>query len=173
MSSIIERILKQQSEQRIKRIFENLKDGEFKLTSPFDSKYNCIAYAADDNSKWWWAVETAMVGNDVFWFNNIPSQATLENFILAFGKLGYQSCENAELEKGFEKVAIYVSTKDEIHAPKGSLTHMARQLPNGKWTSKLGNDVDISHDTLQCLEGRVYGIVKQILKRPKNDFLNK
>ncbi len=165
MSSIIARILKQQTEARIKRVFENLKDGEFELTSPFDPKYNCIAHAADDDSKWWWAVDTAMAGNDVFWFNNIPNQATLENFILAFGTLGYQPCENSELEKGFEKVAIYVSTKDKLDSPKGSPTHMARQLLNGKWTSKLGHDVDISHNSLQSLEGKVYGKVKQILKR--------
>ncbi len=103
----------------------------------------------------------------MFWFNNIPSQAILENFILAFGKLGYETCENSELEENFEKVAIYVSTKDEIYTPKEMPTHMARQLSNGKWTSKLGQDVDISHDFLQSVEGETYGEVKQILKRPK------
>lgn len=167
MSSIITKILIEQAERRIKQVFENLKDGEFEITSPFDAKYNCIAHAADDNEKWWWAVDTKTADNDVFWFNNIPGQATLENFILAFQKLGYQLCDNAELEKDFEKVAIYTSTKDEIHAPKGTPTHIARQLPNGKWTSKLGQDVDISHNTLNSVEGNLYGIVKQILKRPK------
>ena len=167
MSSIIANILAEQAEQRIKQVFENLKDGEFEITSPFDAKYNCIAHAAEDDSRWWWAVDTKTAGNDVFWFNNIPSQATLENFILAFQKLGYQPCKNAETEEGFEKVAIYVSTKDETHAPKGTPTHIARQLPNGKWTSKLGQDVDISHSTLNNLEGNLYGIVKEILKRPK------
>ena len=28
-------------------------------------------------------------------------------------------------------------------------------------------DVDISHNTLNSVEGNLYGIVKQILKRPK------
>lgn len=165
MSSIIAKILKEQAEKRIKQAFENLKDGEFEITSPFDAKYNCIAHAAGDDSKWWWAIDKNIAGNDVFWFNNIPSQAILENFILAFGKLGYEPCENSEFEETFEKIAIYVSTKDEIHAPKGTPTHMARQLSNGKWTSKLGQDVDISHDTLQSIEGTIYGEVKQILKR--------
>ncbi len=87
--------------------------------------------------------------------------------ISVFKKLDYEPCENSELEDDFEKVAIYVSTKDEIHAPKGSVTHMARQLSDGKWTSKLGEDVDISHNTLQAVEGNVYGVVKQILKRQK------
>ena len=167
MSSVIAKILSRQAATRIKQVFENLKDGEFEITSPFDAKYNCIAHAADDNEKWWWAVDTKTAGNDVFWFNNIPSQATLENFILAFQKLGYQPCDNAELEKDSEKIAIYISTKDEIHSPKGTPTHMARQLSSGKWTSKLGQDVDISHRTLNSVEGNLYGIVKQILKHPK------
>jgi hypothetical protein len=167
MSSIIAKIRQQEAPERIKRVFSNLKDGEFELTSPFDSKYNCIAHAAEKNNIYWWSVDKALVGNDVFWFNNVPGEATLENFIAAFRKLGYEPCENSEPEQDFEKVAIYVSTKDEIHAPKGSVTHMARQLSDGKWTSKLGEDVDISHNTLQAVEGNVYGIAKQILKRQK------
>lgn len=166
MSSIIAGILARQAENRIKKVFENLKDEEFEITSPFDPKYNCIAHAADDNEKWWWTVDKVMAGNDVFWFNNISYQTTLENFVLAFQKLGYQPCKNAGLEKGFEKVAIYVSIKSEVHSPKGTPTHMARQLASGKWTSKLGQDVDITHNTLESVEGKVYGVVKQILKRP-------
>ncbi len=166
MSSIISRLRAQEATERVKNYFENIRDEDFELTSPFDAKYNCIAHAAGNNEKWWWAVDTATVGNDVFWFNNLSGQATLENFILAFGKLGYEPCEDSEFENGFEKVAIYVSTKDKIYAPKGTPTHMARQLKNGNWTSKLGKDVDISHKTLQSIEGEIYGIVKQILKRP-------
>jgi hypothetical protein len=167
MSSIIAKIRRQEASERIKRVFSNLKDGEFELTSPFDSKYNCIAHAAEKNDIWWWSVDKALVGNDVFWFNNVAGEPTVENFISAFRKLGYQPCENSEPEQDFEKVAIYVSTKDETHAPKGSVTHMARQLSNGKWTSKLGKDVDISHNTLRAIEGNAYGVVKQILKRKK------
>lgn len=165
MSSIILKILQRQAEQRVKGYFENLKDDDFELTSPVDAKYNCIAHAAGENDRWWWAVDKSIAGNDVFWFNNIPPQATLENFILAFAKLAYKPCKDSKLEKGFEKVAIYVSTKDEIYAPKGSPIHIARQLQDGRWTSKLGQDVDINYHTLQSLEGKIYGVVKQILKR--------
>ena len=119
MSSIIAKILAEQAEKRIKQVFENLKEGEFEITSPFDAKYNCIAHAADDNEKWWWAVDTKTAGNDVFWFNNIPSQATLENFILAFQKLGYQPCDNPELEKDFD-VTIITQNIDDLHERAGS-----------------------------------------------------
>jgi hypothetical protein len=167
MSSIIAKIRRQEASERIKIAFSNLKDGEFEFTSPFDSKYNCIAHAAEKNDIWWWSVDKALVGNDVFWFNNVADEPMVENFIAAFSKLDYEPCDNSELEKDFEKVAIYVSTKDELHAPKGSVTHMARQLSNGNRTSKLGEDIDISHNTLQAIEGNTYGVVKQILKRQK------
>ncbi len=166
MSSVIAKILTEHAEKRIKQVFENLRDNDFEITSPFDPKYNCIAHVAGDDSKWWWSVDTAMVGNDVFWFNNVPSQETLENFILAFGKLDYEPCVHSEIEENFEKVAIYVTEQEKLYIPKRTPTHMARQLPTGIWTSKLGQDVDISHNSLQNLEGKTYGKVGQILKRP-------
>lgn len=41
------------------------------------------------------------------------------------------------------------------------------ELPNGKWTSKLGRWEDIEHE-IEGLMGEMYGDVKQILKRPIN-----
>lgn len=52
MASIIAKILNQKAQERIKLVFENLKDGEYELTSPFDAKYNCIAHAAGENDRW-------------------------------------------------------------------------------------------------------------------------
>jgi hypothetical protein len=49
-------------------------------------------------------------------------------------------------------------------ATDGELTRAARQLPNGKWTSKLGRWQDIEHE-LDGLVGAMYGTVRQILKR--------
>lgn len=40
-----------------------------------------------------------------------------------------------------------------------------RQLPTGRWTSKLGQAEDIEHD-LRALEGEIYRAVALILKRP-------
>lgn len=74
--------------------------------------------------------------------------------------MGYEVCDNTELEVGFEKIAIYGDSD-------GEATHAARQLPNGKWTSKLGRWEDIEHE-LEGLTGEMYGEVKQILKRPIN-----
>jgi hypothetical protein len=72
---------------------------------------------------------------------------------------GYRRCENADLEQGFEKVAFYV--KD------GEPEHVARQLENGIWGSKLGLDEDIEHSALEGLMGEKFGRVEIIMKRPR------
>lgn len=87
----------------------------------------------------------------------------MENFIKAFKRLRYKICNNPALEKGYEKVAIYINDKNNP-------THAARQLPSGIWTSKIGDEEDIQHDTLVGLEGKAYGKVSTILKRPNKAF---
>jgi hypothetical protein len=64
------------------------------------------------------------------------------------------------MELGFEKLAIFA---DENSEP----THVARQLPSGAWSSKLGAGEDIEHSSLTALEGSVYGRVVQFLRRPR------
>ena len=66
-----------------------------------------------------------------------PRNESVEAFTIAFGQLGYTTCEDGTLESGFEKVAIYEANN--------VVTHMARQLDTGMWTSKLGNGEDIEH----------------------------
>ena len=48
---------------------------------------------------------------------------------------------------------------------QGTPLHAARQLPNGRWTSKLGELEDIEH-VLHDLEGAAYGSVVLVMKRP-------
>ena len=77
----------------------------------------------------------------------------------AFLALGFIDCgSNEQLETGFEKIALYASAS--------LYTHAARQLPTGKWTSKLGNWVDVEHNSPDDVAGGVYGEVYQILQRP-------
>ena len=82
----------------------------------------------------------------------------MENFVNTFGAKGFQVCEHLDFEKGYEKVALY--------AKDSRPTHMARMLPNGKWTSKLGDMWDIEHRTLDGLVDSDYGQVVKVLKRP-------
>jgi hypothetical protein len=49
------------------------------------------------------------------------------------------------LEPGFLKVALYGTGL--------TYTHAARQLADGKWTSKLGKGEDIEHDSSNNMFG--------------------
>jgi hypothetical protein len=135
---------------------KNLKGTQYSITSPRTRFYNCVAFAASETRRWWWPTVFS------YWPENVPREETLQAFILAFRTLGYNPCEDGELESGFEKVAIYA---DEDKVP----SHMARQLPSGVWISKCGRMEDIEHETLAALEGSKgegYGKVVQFLRRP-------
>jgi hypothetical protein len=75
----------------------------------------------------------------------------------AFKSLGYQTCDDGSLEAGFEKIALY--------AIGMMYTHVARQLADGQWTSKLGQLEDITHESPAVIEGSDYGEVLQYIRR--------
>jgi hypothetical protein len=141
--------------KEIASTFPKLVGSGYRITSADSTNYNCVAWAAHDTSKPWWP--THLTG--YFWPRGIKKTCTVKNFLAAFRRFGFELCENAEWESGFEKVALYV---DQAGEP----THMARQLDSGKWTSKLGDGEDIEHNDLAGLEGNYYGTVAQILKKP-------
>ncbi len=84
----------------------------------------------------------------------------MEAVTAAGESLGYKECEHADFEPGFEKLAIYAVGDQPRHA--------ARQLPGGKWTSKLGQGIDIEH-TLEGLESELYGWVVKVMRRPRSE----
>lgn len=127
-------------------------------TSDEDENYNCFAFAADDNEKWWSPLRY------YYWPPNFKRELSLACFIEVWVTLlNYKLCGmDKEYEEDFEKVAIYC--KIGTDEPE----HMAKQLENGRWKSKLGEDIDIEHD-LETLEDEFYGEVTIILKRKKNE----
>lgn len=142
-------------EEVIRSKFPGLRDVHLKVTSPPDHIYNCMAWAAGDSSAWWSPED---IGPGVFvWPAGVPREATLPAWLQVFSTLGYQPCENGEVDPGFEKIAIF--------ANEGVPCHVARQLPSGLWTSKLGTMEDIEHD-LDGLVGERYGSVVAFLRRP-------
>lgn len=142
--------------RRLEGKFPGLANGNYKITSRKTKEYNCIAWSFEETTRWWWPDKY----EQYYWPNNVPRLETLEAFIRVFQEIGYNPCFNENFESGFQKVAIFV---DENGAP----THAARQLSNGKWTSKLGGEVDIEHE-LEGVAGQntPYGSVAQILSRP-------
>ena len=137
----------------LRNLFQSLDD--FNVTSPEDKNYNCFAWAASEDTRSWAPLA------DYYWPLNAPMVNTLDAFVVAFGTLGYERCMNGSLEDGFEKVAIY-------QRPSGVVSHMARQLPFGRWTSKIGDFEDIEHASPGELEGYEYGVVVQYMRRAVN-----
>lgn len=105
-------------------------------TSDETEDYNCIAWAAEEDTRFWWPV----VG--YYWPDGLPLKITLDNFINAYKKLGYEVCLNEQLEPQYKKIALYVRQD-------GVPSHASLQLPNGKWTSKLGRSFDVEHDFIK------------------------
>lgn len=132
-------------------LFPRLTAQNHRVTSPPPTDYNCIAWAAGDTEHWWqpglhWPRPTH------------PFDDTIAELQKVFETLAYQPCPNPDAEPGFEKVALF--------GDAGFYTHAARQLANGQWTSKLGNEEDIEHDSPAGVAGGIYGEVVVIMKRP-------
>lgn len=140
--------------EHLERIFPGLHDAPYEITSPAQPDYNCVAWAAGNDSHWWWPDATGQY----YWPEKVPRREAMDSFIQAFQRLGFEVCEDESLERGWEKVAIYARED-------GVPTHMARQLPDGRWTSKLGRLEDIVHPGLEHVGGEAYGRPIIILRR--------
>jgi hypothetical protein len=139
----------------LEAVFPGLVGNGYRVTSPRDGDYNCVAWAAGDTRNWWWPGQDA--GKE-YWPAGVARERTRDAFVAAFATLGYAACESELVEAGHEKIALF------CHAD-GRPTHVARQLGDGRWTSKLGKAEDIEHP-LHDLEGAVYGSVVLVMKRP-------
>jgi len=83
---------------------------------------------------------------------------------------GFELCDTFDFEEGFIKVVLY---EDQ----NGDFKHVARFLPNGNLTSKMGNYEDIEH-TIDAVCGNEYGYPKLVMKKTLNedtyqDFISK
>jgi hypothetical protein len=95
-------------------IFPRLASGSHRVTSPVSKRYNCIAWAAGDDSKWWWPGPNP---EEEYWPASTPRVESLDAFQAAFELMGFVPCDNGNLEGGFEKIAIFASqTGDPTHA---------------------------------------------------------
>lgn len=133
-------------------LFPGLSDCSWSKTSPEAVTYNCMSWAVEDQRRRWWEPVPSF-----YWPAGAPRENTIEAYRIAFELNGYAVCNNAALEPGLQKVALYAVGSEPQHA--------ARQLPNGSWTSKIGIVDDILHETLESLEGSHYGQVVLIMQR--------
>ena len=103
-------------------------------TSCATDNYNCIAWALGIQDRGLWPSEVWE------WPRRIPAVVTTQEFIDVFEMFGYEICSSWIFESGCEKVILYERA--------GEVTHAARQLQDGMWTSKLGAGIDIVHQGL-------------------------
>ncbi len=132
--------------------FPNLATTDFEITSENSETYNCVAWAAGDDTRRW------SYPPEYYWPDEVPRSSETEALIKVFESLGYAICDSEGWEAGYEKIALY--------AWEGQWQHAARQLENGHWTSKLGRFVDIAHPSPDDLTGELYGEVHCIMRRP-------
>jgi hypothetical protein len=134
-----------------------LREASYTITSPRDPKYNCVAFAVGDLTRFWYDVKLA----GYYWPPGVRSADTLEGWLQVFAEHGYVETDDVGLNPEFEKIAIYVSAD-------GCPEHVARQKASGMWTSKIGKGVDMEHG-LDALEGVLCGKVTRIMQRPCKD----
>ena len=123
------------------RSFPNLLPDRVRVTSPCTDAYNCIAWAARDDRRWWWPSQ------DGYWPPNVPRVHTLDAFIAAYGTLGFLPCTSPAHEGGKEKIAIYslagaptVPERLPLGLPQ-PLPPVPRPADEGRWPrdpSKIG-----------------------------------
>jgi hypothetical protein len=142
--------------KHLEEIFANLASAGYSPKSEKSTVYNCIAYAAGDETRKWEGFREL----GYHWPEGAQEGHSLDALISAFQQLGYTICDTEGLDPGFEKVALFVDND-------GLWTHAAKQCADGKWTSKLGNLEDIIHRTPQAVAGPggAYGEVACFMKR--------
>jgi len=137
------------------RYFPKLAKGNYKIRSPFDPSYNCVAFAA--GLRVWKEANVDQFGVKGHWDKDQQEEQSLTRTVRYFQqKLGYRVTTDARYEPGYEKIAIYADDKNEFK-------HVARQT-RSRWVSKLGQLHDIEHKSLDLLVGP-YGNVVRLLKR--------
>lgn len=122
-----------EEEWQLTVLFPGLRDSTFKITSPPDSTYNCVAWVIGTTNEWW---EPRY--REGTWPDHIPQERTVAATILALASVGYEECDDGLIEENAEKVAIY--------GVGSQFLHVAKQLPSGRWSSKLGRAWDIEHE---------------------------
>ena len=137
--------------------FPLLRPEDYKVTSLDDGYYNCASWAIGEGIT---SERYDPTDNKATWPSTLQRDTKLETFVRLYIEFfGFELCSLGNHEAGFVKLAIYSDKNMQF-------THVARQLPSGKWTSKLGDWEDIEHATPECLQSGLYGKVRTFLKKP-------
>jgi hypothetical protein len=129
--------------------FPRLVDGDWCVTSPRDSSYNCIAWSIGNTSKWIWDEVDSVYGDK----NGTVSITDFDQFYsktLGLRPVVGQTPSNPE-------VVLYSKGNTPTHAAAYS-PHTCAGL---MFESKLGKEVRIVHSVYQMEGGSVYGNINR------------
>jgi len=142
--------LKAHSPLQTQRKWPLLKVNTFIYTSLETGDYNCVSWALGLTD-----VDRGFIYTDD---GDAEPDQNIDRYINYFRDFGFVVCESSEFEKDFEKIALYANELSQF-------LHVARQLEDGTWTSKLGEYEDINHFNLDALSGPFYGSPFIYMKR--------
>jgi len=156
--------------------FAGVSGGNCPITSLPSPAYNCVAWALGFDDQFWWPVPWAGGGQ---WPVHLARRDDIATFVELFRHFGFFPCLSTRLAHGSELIALYGLPLNESflvpNLPTLSQTdllgfqfrHVARQLPSGVWTSKLGLSFDMEHPDPVSLEGAAYGRVVLYMARAR------
>lgn len=144
-------------------IFPGLRGAKPKVTSPIDGNYNCAAWVIDDTSRWWepFGIILPAPSPPYHWPPELPQDNSADTFVRFFELHGYERADDESIEDGYTKIAIYVQD--------GEFRHVARQISENVWSSKIGGQEDIRHE-LRAVETSGpygYGTASIFMRRPR------
>jgi hypothetical protein len=144
----------------IDRHYPKLADAGYEITSEATPVHNCIAWAAGDTSRWWECGEEGPIDEaGVYWPEGARFGFGLDALISAYEVMGFELCPECgpEPEAGYDHVALY--------AENGEWRHAAKRLKDGRWSSKLGDLQDVSHDSPGDVCGEFNGEIAGFMRR--------
>ncbi len=136
-----------------------LEGADYRVTSRSTPEYNCVAWAMAISSENW----APALSGPYQWPDHLPRVPLVSVMAKLFEERGYEPCADSSLEPDIEKIAIYGD------AMVGEAVHVSRQLPTGRWTSKLGDLADIEHALPDTVAGGLYGEVQMVMARRTRD----
>lgn len=143
-------------------------DENFRLESEATDIYNCIAWAMGYDDRWIAPIEAP----GYWWPEGVEKNFMPNTLIDAFIKEGFEICHTYDLEKGYDKVALYKRSILYKGMPLEIWSHASRIVAEGIEHCKFGQDCDGRHSlgmvekTAAGLEELGYGRIFCIMKRP-------
>lgn len=141
----------------LEKRFLGLRGARWRVTSPEDERYNCVAWACGDTNRWWWPWPEGDPPG--FWPGDGSADDGVEDAVLMFEGQGYVCCAPEAADAHDDVIVLYASAN--------RLRHVARRTLDGWWASKLGALNDIEHETLDAVASPYCGSPLRWMRRPR------